>query len=272
MASGTGDEASGTSDEVRLEVDGSGVATVTLNRPERLNAMTPTMQQAYCRTLVGLDRDPSVRAIVITGAGRGFCAGADLTLLQGVGDSGFARDAPAGDQVDLGAPGLLSTPTIAAVNGPGAGLGFCYMLMADVRYVSETARIGSTFARLGLVAEWGSAHLLTRLVGSGSAADLLLSGRIVDADEAVAIGLAQKLCSPPDLLPAARSWARDVAENCSPYSHRVMHTQLRAMSWRAHFDDSVTLMQKSFGRPDLAEALAARSEKRPPRFLATERD
>lgn len=270
--------ASGEADEVLCDVEGR-VATVTLNRPDRLNAMTPTMQQAYCRTLIGLDQDPAVRAIVITGAGRGFCAGADLALLDGIQDSSFgggaggARGAggasnagQATDLVDLAAPGLLSTPTIAAVNGPVAGMGFSYLLMADVRYVSATARIGSTFARLGLVAEWGSAQLLTRLVGSGSAADLLLSGRIIEADEALAMGLAQKVCAPDELLAAAHGWADDVAENCSPSSHRVMQSQLRAATWRDHFDESVELMLSSFSWPDLAEALAAKAEKRAPRF------
>lgn len=256
----------GSADDVLHEVDELGVATVTLNRPDRLNAMTPGMQRRYCGLLAELDRDPAVRAIVITGAGRGFCAGADLAVLEGTDLTGFDPD---GDEpVDLAAPLRLGTPSIAAVNGPVAGMGFSYMLMADLRYAADTARIGSTFARLGLVAEWGSAALLTHLVGSGHAADLLLSGRIVDAEEALGIGLVQKVLPGPELLPAAQQWARDVAGNCSPYSHRVMKQQLRPAGVEEHFAESMSLMLESFTRPDLAEALAARAEGRPPAFPA----
>jgi enoyl-CoA hydratase/carnithine racemase len=253
------------SDEpVRYEID-DGVALLTLNRPAKLNALNAEMFHGLCRLLAQADRDPNVRAVVLTGAGRGFCAGADLVSLATISEGDFTA-ADTEDPYDLGVALSMSTPLIAAVNGPTAGMGFSYMLMADVRFVSETATIGSTFSRLGLVAEWGSAALLRAMVGSANAADLLLSGRTIDADEALRLGIAQRVCSPETLLAEALSYAHDLAANCAPWSHAQIKEQLRDSSIRAHFDDSVQRMLASFDRPDLAEALTARTEKRRPKF------
>lgn len=252
-------------DPVRYDVDAHGVALVTLNRPAKLNALTAQMHHELCRLLARADRDADVRAVVLTGAGRGFCAGADLTALETVGDGEFVRADPA-DPYDLGVALTMDTPLIAAVNGPTAGMGFSYMLMADVRFVSATATLGSTFARLGLVAEWGSAALLRAMIGSAHAADLLLSGRTIDSAEAFRLGIAQRVCPPDALVPEALAYARDLATNCAPWSHAQIKQQLRDPSLVAHFEDSVERMLVSFQRPDLAEALRARAEKRPPRF------
>ncbi|HVV30265.1 MAG TPA: enoyl-CoA hydratase-related protein [Mycobacteriales bacterium] len=253
-----------TEQTVLYEVDEAGVALLTLNRPEKLNAFTGDMQRRYCRLLVQADQDPAVRAVVVTGAGRGFCAGADLEALATISDGSFLeQDA---DPVDLGAPLHLSVPVVAAVNGAVAGMGFSYMLMADIRFASDTARMGTTFARLGLVAEWGSAPLLTALVGSANAADLLLSGRMIDAAEALRLGVVQRVCTPETLLAEALGYARDLAQNCSPISHAEIKEQLRDTTIRQQFEDSVQRMLRSFQRPDLAEALEARTQQRAPRF------
>lgn len=258
--------------EVGYDVD-AGVATVTLNRPAKLNAMTLTMQQLLRDRLAEADHDPDVRAVVLTGAGRGFCAGADLALLDSLdtgSDAGSDTDSDtAGDLTAVAQPPRLSTPLICAINGPTAGMGLSYALAADLRYAADTARISATFPRLGLVAEWGSAWWLTRLVGSAHAADLLLSGRTVDAAEALAMGLVQRVLPAAELVPAATAWARDVAANCSPHSTAVIKAQLEAAAQETldvAYGRSVELMAGSFGWPDLAEGLAARAEKRAPQF------
>lgn len=250
---------------VRYDVH-EGVATVTLDRPAKLNAMTPAMRTQLADRLAAADRHPEVRAIVLTGAGRGFCAGADLGVLGTLGEGASELERRAAD--DEG-PLRLSTPLIAAVNGPTAGMGFSWMLAADVRYAAEGARMSATFPRLGLVAEWGSAWTLTRLVGTGHAADLLLSGRTVDAAEALAMGLVQRVLPPAELLPAATAWARDVAAGCSPRSTAVIKAQLEAAATQdldTAYAESVALMVDSFTWPDLPVALAARSAGQPPHF------
>ncbi len=245
------------------------VATVTLNRPAVLNAMTMGMHHAYCRLLLDLDADPAVRAIVVTGAGRGFCAGADLDAGAAFADSVVsAVDAAADEPLD--APLRMRTPTIAAVNGPCAGMGTSYALMCDVRYASQSARIGTTFARLGLVAEWGMAHTLVGIVGQSVAADLLLSARYVDADEALAVGLVSRVLPDEQLLPAAQAWAADVAAHASPRSTAAIKAQLRRVadgeSRSDGFSRSVALMRESLGWPDIADAVAAFHERREPTF------
>ncbi len=264
--------------EVGYVVD-AGVATVTLNRPAKLNAMTLTMQQLLRDRLAEADHDPDVRAVVLTGAGRGFCAGADLAVLDSLNaDSASDSDADSASDSDadtarglttVAQPPRLATPLICAINGPTAGMGLSYALAADLRYAADTARISATFPRLGLVAEWGSAWWLTRLVGSAHAADLLLSGRTVDAAEALAMGLVQRVLPAAELVPAATAWARDVAQNCSPHSTAVIKGQLEAAAQETldvAYGRSVELMAGSFGWPDLAEGLAARAEKRSPQF------
>ncbi len=245
-------------DEVLVATDGM-VATVTLNRPAALNAMTGAMQRRYCATLRELDADPSVRAVIVTGAGRGFCAGAELGQLDDA--STLAESFGSVDEVPLDTPMHLSTPVLAAVNGPCAGMGTSYALMADLRWAAEGARIGTTFARLGLVAEWGIAHTLSRAVGSGAAADLLLSGRFVDASEALALGLVTRVLPAEELLPAAQEWARDVAERTSPRSHAAIKRQLRAVAAGEDpaegFARSVQDMLGSFRWPDLARGIRA---------------
>lgn len=249
-----------------------GVATLTLNRPDRFNAFTPEMGGAYNEALRRADRDPEVRAVVVTGAGRGFCGGADLGFLATV-DGDTTQDGP--DEVRPQLAMEIRKPVVAAVNGSAAGFGFALFLYADVRFVAAEAKLVTTFSRLGLAAEYGTAWLLPRLVGAGNAADLLLSGRTLTGEEAYRIGLAQRVLPAAGVLPAALDYARDIAANCAPRALETIKGQLRADLERpldAALADAAALMRKSFGTPDLPEAMAARTEKRPPRFQPLDGD
>jgi enoyl-CoA hydratase/carnithine racemase len=243
------------------------VAVITLNRPAKLNAVTREMADAYADHMRAADRDPDVRAIVVTGAGRGFCAGADLGILAGGADA-LADFLP--ESEDLPQLALdLRTPVIAAVNGPVAGVGFAYMLGSDVRFAAEGASMSTTFARLGLVAEYGLSWLLPRLVGVPAALDLLLTGRTIDAAEALRIGLVQDVLQPERLLDHAVAYGQQLARTCSPYSLANIKAQVYADVARDRataLADTLERMHDSITRPDLAEALRARAEGRPPRF------
>lgn len=243
------------------------VAVITLNRPQALNAMTGPMSVAYARALREADADPQVRAIVVTGAGRGFCAGADLGVLNQGPDAIRAFLPPAEDMPTMAL--RLRTPVIAAVNGPVAGIGFAYMLGSDVRFVGRGVRMTTSFSRLGLVAEYGLSWLLPRLIGASRAMELLLSGRAIDAEEAERIGLVHHVVEPDRVLEAAVDYAADLAAGCAPSSLAAIKAQVLADLERSHDEalaDTLKLMDASFGAPDLAEALAARNEKRPPVF------
>ena len=256
-----------TGDDPVLVARDAGVATVTLNRPDKLNAVTPEMQIRYVEALRDLDADQDVRAVVVTGAGRGFCSGADLSVLLGGGDE-LRKYAPSPDKLPTVALDLHK-PVVAAVNGPVAGIGFAFMLACDVRFVAADATLTTSFARLGLVAEYGLAWLLPRVVGTARAAEILLSGRTLSAEEAVRIGLAHEVTAAGQALARAQTWARDVAEHCSPRSLAVIKEQVYAdpdLPREAALQRAIDLMLQSFGWPDLGEALRARSEKRPPRF------
>jgi enoyl-CoA hydratase/carnithine racemase len=252
--------------DVELDVH-DGVAILALNRPDKLNAVTSAMAARIGATLRSCDADPAVRAIVLTGRGRGFCSGADLAVLGGGLDklADFVRD-PSTFPIDAL---RIRKPVIAAVNGPVAGVGIAYIAAADVRFASSEARFTTSFARLGLVAEYGLSWLLPRLIGHPAAADLLLSGRTIDAGEALRIGLVSAVVDPAALLEHATSYARELARRCSPRSLAVIKQQLLADADSDRvdsFDRSVRLMLESFTAPDLTEAIAAGQEHRPPSF------
>jgi len=243
------------------------VAVITLNRPDKLNAVTREMADAYATHMRAADDDPDVRAIVVTGAGRGFCSGADIGILA-AGAEALSDFLPARE--DLPQMALdLRTPVIAAVNGPVAGVGFAYMVGSDVRFAARGATMSTTFARLGLVAEYGLSWLLPRLIGIQAALDLLLTGRTIDADEAARIGLVQAVLPPEDLLDHAIGFGRDLARQCSPYSLANIKEQIYADASRDRataLTDTLERMHYSISRPDLPEALRARAEERLPRF------
>jgi enoyl-CoA hydratase/carnithine racemase len=257
-----------------------GVVTVTLNRPHTLNAVTSDMERRYVEALRDADADPAARVIVVTGAGRGFCSGADLSRLadtDAIADRAADRDALPADAVVRSvlpaAAMAVRKPVVAAVNGPVAGMGFALMMSCDVRFLAQDARVGTTFARLGLVAEYGLSWLLPRSIGRGHALELLMSGRIIGSDEALRIGLVQEVVTGQPVLDRALAWAHDVADNCSPRSLAQIKRQFYDDD-TATFDEalsrSLAAMQVSFGWADLPEALAARREKRAPAFKGLE--
>lgn len=244
-----------------------GIALITLNRPDRLNAIVPGMGEIYADLLRRADADPDVRAIVVTGAGRGFCSGADLTILaQGREALDGYLDGQDADTLPTVAL-RIGTPVATAINGPCAGIGFVLAIAADARFAAPTATLSTSFSRLGLIAEYGVAWLLPRLIGVPRATDLLLTGRTVDALEAQSMGLVSSVHGDP--LAAAMAWARGIADTCSPSAIAVMKRQLLAADTQG-LDDAVMSsleeMRAAFQRPDLTEAITARIEKRPAAF------
>ncbi|MEO9222920.1 MAG: enoyl-CoA hydratase-related protein [Mycobacteriaceae bacterium] len=240
------------------------VLVLTFNRPDKLNAWTNDLEGRYFELLLDADDDPTVGAIVVTGAGRGFCSGADLNNLKHVGavqPEDLARARPR----DL--PRNIRKPLIGAINGVAAGLGMVEALYCDVRFAGAATRFTTAFARRGLIAEYGISWMLARLVGTSRAADLLLSSRMVDAEEAYRIGLVDHLVPQEGLLAAAIGYATDLATYCSPQSLATMkaqlHTDTSYADAAAHADQ---LMLAAFHAPDVIEGVTSYLEKRPPNF------
>lgn len=265
---------------VTYEVDG-GVATVTLDRPHRLNAWTGRMHEEYRDALAEAEGDPSVRVVVVTGAGRGFCAGADAAALDrhvagGAYDSGVRRP--------LAEPGYgvrpefdhafafhygMRTPVIASINGPAAGVGLVLACFADLRFAALDAKLTTSSGRLGLPAEYGLSWVLPRLVGTGHATDLLLSSRVVLGDEAERIGLVNRAVPGDELLDVTYDYARRLVTEVSPDATAVAKRQIYAdlhgdVGTAVHRAEE--LLEAMVTRPDFAEGVAALNEKRPPRF------
>jgi len=229
-----------TNQETLYSVDDR-VATLTLNRPDKLNAWTATMDREVRAALEEAERDDQVRAIVLTGAGRGFCSGADMSLLSAVAEQGLSEERRAqalrggSSQREGVRPDFqkkysyfpaIGKPVIAAINGPVVGLGLVITLYCDLRFASEAARFSTTFARRGLIAEYGMAWMLPRLVGHANALDLLLSARQIDAAEALRMGLVNQVFAQEGFLDKVRGYARDLASNVSPRSLRVIKRQV----------------------------------------------
>jgi enoyl-CoA hydratase/carnithine racemase len=268
-------------DEILYEVDDP-VATITLNRPDALNAWTNRMGTEVRHAVATAEADASVFGIVLTGAGRGFCAGADMKTLTSITEGGtLAED---GDDLPPAPPEtprpddlageytyLLGCPKpmIAAINGACAGMAVPIALSCDVRFMAEDAVLLTAFAQRGLVAEWGLSWLLPRVVGSARAMDLLISSRKVTGSEAAAMGLVNRALPSGEVLAHAQQYVRDMAERCSPTSISIMkrqvYAQLHAGLGPAELE-SRRLMVESFGRPDFKEGVQSFLEKRPPRF------
>jgi enoyl-CoA hydratase/carnithine racemase len=259
------------------------VATITLNRPEFLNAWTSRMAAEVKHAVARAEEDPQVVAIVITGAGRGFCAGADLKGLKSISEGGGLDEVPAElAGADPGDPEagedfrgaytyLLSVrkPVIAAINGPVAGMAVPIVLCADMRFASERAIFTTAFSQRGLVAEWGIAWLLPRLVGPAHALDLLFSSRRVDADEACRLGLVNRVLPHDELLGFVNDYVGALGTSCSPSSMMIMKRQVYQQLSAAlgpSEKDAVRLMVESFKRPDFREGVMSFLEKRPPKF------
>lgn len=244
-----------------------GVATITLNRPERYNAYTTQMGRELFGALARLDADDGVRAIVITGAGKHFCAGADLEA----GGATFAGDGTWSAAAELERsvqPWAMRTPVIAAINGAAVGIGATLPLQWDIRLASERAKIGFVFVRRGILPEAGSTWLLPRLIGMSAAMELVLTGRLVTADEARALGLVSRVLPHDELLPAAQAMARDIADNTAPASvaiaKRLLWRQLAELDPAAAKRREDALFYWSGKQPDAAEGVEAFLAKRPP--------
>ena len=261
------------------------VATITLNRPDKLNAWTATMEQEVRAAMNQADGDGDVRVIVLTGAGRGFCAGADMSLLntisqQGLssqGQAGFLRNAGNGGRANARADfqkkysyfPALQKPVIAAVNGPAVGLGFIISLYCDMRFASDGARFGTAFAKRGLIAEYGLAWLMPRLICPANALVMLFSARLVDANEALRMRLVNQVFPQDSFMASVQAYAKDLANNVSPRSLRIMKEQVYNAMFQTlseAFETSEQEMVKSLQCEDFKEGVAHFLEKRAPTF------
>jgi enoyl-CoA hydratase/carnithine racemase len=260
--------------EIRYDVKDR-VATVTLDRPDKLNAFTRRMRDELIGAFAAADADDGVRVVIVTGAGRAFCAGADLSAGANTFDYAKRDDADledhrdGGGRVSLAVYGLKK-PVIAAINGPAVGVGVTMTLPMDIRIASSAAKFGFVFARRGIVPEACSSWFLPKVVGLSRAAEWLYTGRVFGADEALAGGLVSRVVAPEELLPAAVALAREIADNTSA----VAVALARQMLWRmagadhpmeAHKVDSRGIFAMG-ASPDVREGIAAFKEKRAPRF------
>jgi len=256
------------SDVVLKEVR-DGVAVLTLNRPERLNAWTQELERVYFAALAECGSSPEVRVIVVTGAGRGFCAGADMNELQSLGEGDVDVAQTKHERTAQTYPLTVPKPIVAAINGPCAGIGLVQALMCDVRFVAEDAKITTAFARRGLVAEHGISWILPRLVGPAQALDLLLSGRVVLGQEAAAMGLANRATPKETALEETLAYAHELATQCSPASMATMKRQVYAALEQAlpvALAEADEAMLRSFGQPDFVEGVSSFVERRAPAF------
>lgn len=251
------------------------VATITLNRPDKLNAWTRQMETEITDAIQKAVADESVRAIVLTGAGRGFCAGADMSLLSSVAQTGISRHRNvSGNELPDNQrqhSWLLQVPKpiIAAINGPAVGLGFVVPLYCDYRLAAASSSFNVIFSRRGLVAEYGLSWMLPRIVGLPRALDLAFTSRKVDAQEALQIGLVHRVLPDDGFLPAAQGFARQLATTVSPRSLRVMKSQMYAamnQSLDQAFDVAIEEMLASLQCEDFKEGIAHFLEKREPKF------
>ncbi len=264
-----------TYETLRYELDGDGVLTLTLDRAEQLNTINATMMHELIDAFDRADGDNAVRAMIVTGAGRAFCAGADLSAGEASFDPATWGEPPDAEKRDAGGRVTLrifdlQKPVIAAVNGPAVGFGATLLLPMDARLASADARFGFVFTRRGIVPEACSSWFLPRLVGVSQALDWTLSGRLFEAEEAERGGLVRSLHAPDELLPAARALAREWTGATSAVSVALT----RQMMWKmlgadhpfeAHKVDSRGIYTMGISA-DCKEGVTSFLEKRPPEF------
>ncbi len=266
------------------------VAIVTMNRPDQLNALTGRMMAEMRHAFAAAEADPAVVGIVLTGAGRGFCAGADMQGLSATasGEGGGGAEDLSELKAKPGNPDMgpnfevtysyvmaLSKPLIAAINGPCAGLGFVYACLADMRFVERQAKFTTAFAQRGLIAEHGSSWILPRLIGAGRALDLLWSARKFTGEEAKELGLADRLVEEGDSVKAATDYIKYLAEVVSPTSIKVIKAQVYRhlnMDLRDAMNETNEWMAESLVREDFKEGVRSFMEKRPPEFKRVGKD
>ena len=265
---------SAASQPVLYEVRDSGVAVLTFNRPERMNGWGGGLAAGFYAGMDAAEADPDVRAIVVTASGRAFCVGADMGDLSSISSASVDRagDADLTKMVGERHPLFVTTvskPVIAAINGACAGIGLTQALMCDIRFAAAGAKFSTSFVRRGLIAEYGISWILPKVVGWGAAMDLLMSGRVFYAEEALELGMVKEVVAPDELLARAVEYAEDIAANCAPSSLAVIKRQVYGDALREAADASQraeTLMHESMQRPDFIEGITAFFEKRPPNF------
>ena len=267
-------------DCLRYEVDDP-VATITFNRPDQLNALTGPMLTELQHALGQAEKDNDVVGILLTGEGRGFCAGADMNMLQGIGE-GEERERSALGEVERPGADLggdfeqgytyllrMRKPLLAAINGPCAGLGFAIAMLCDMRFASDRAVFTTSFANRGLIAEHGLSWILPRVIGPSRSLDILWSGRKFDAAESEKLGLVNRVVAHDELLGEARGYLEMLAERSAPHSLMVMKQQVYrhlSASLGDSYRDTDELMAKSLERSDFKEGVKSFVERRPPRF------
>jgi enoyl-CoA hydratase/carnithine racemase len=255
------------------------IATITLNRPERMNAWTPIMERDVRMAMQAAAEDDAVRVIVLTGAGRGFCAGADMDSLKTLDPSDIKKrgnDIPPFDmnrradwQSRYAYYPAIAKPVIGMLNGATAGIGLVHALYCDVRFAADSAVFTTAFARRGLIAEHGISWMLPRIVGHANALDLLMSARRVSSAEALRIGLVNQVYPAAELREATYAYARDLADNVSPSAMAVIKRQLYDVPFQSLAEamvDANTVMEVALKGSDFREGVASFMEKRPPRF------
>ena len=256
-----------------------GIATITLNRPDKLNAFTETMRREMIEAFDKTDDDDKVRVVIVTGAGRGFCAGADMDALKGLDPNDIKKrgnEIPAFDmnrrpdwQSRYGFYPSIAKPIIGMLNGATAGIGLVHALYCDVRFAADNTVFTTAFARRGLIAEHGISWMLPHIVGHANALDLLLSARRVSSEEALRIGLVNRLYPPDQLREQTYAYARDLAENVSPSAMAVIKRQLYDVPFQTLAEATIDAnreMAVALAGADFREGVASFMEKRPPRF------
>lgn len=257
-----------------------GVATLTLNRPDRLNSFTWQMDREFHEAMWKLEADESVRVIVVTGAGRAFCGGLDL---EGGPEKAFGDEAHETHDREFGIDSdriaerssfwKMRTPIVCAINGAAVGVGLTISLLFDVRFVATEAKLGFVFTRCGVVPDANATWLLSRQVGVGRAADLLMSGRMFSGADAAAYGLALEAVPAPEVLPRAQAYARDLAANTSPGAVAVTKALLQRFTEENNREKAMALETKlvwwSGAQPDAVEGVMSFIEKRPPRWTVS---
>jgi enoyl-CoA hydratase/carnithine racemase len=245
-----------------------GVALLTLNRPERHNAWTVPLEERYYDRLREAETDPTVRVVVVTGAGRSFCPGMDTNALAEQAATG--RSSNPHLRQSMTTPMTIAKPVIAAINGACAGIGLIAAVNCDLRFASATAKFTTAFANRGIMAEHGLAWSLPRLIGTSKALDLLLSGRVILGEEALALGLVDRIFSPERLMPETMAYATAMAANSSPVALGTIKRQVY-QSWESTQEESRQLAIRFWmghlrDHPDFKEGITSFLEKRPPRF------
>ena len=267
--------------EIQLDIDDP-IAVITMNRPDRLNAMTRRMLAELRHAFAAAESDDRVVGIILTGAGRGFCPGMDMEALDNISGTGEFSvdttgleaepgDSAMGEDFVTGITYLLSLrkPLLAAINGPCAGLGFCFALLCDMRFVVRDAKFSTAFSKRGLVAEHATSWMLPRLIGSSRALDLLWSARKFDGEEADRLGLVDRLCEPGTSVESAREYLLELARTTSPTSLMVMKQQVYRdlmTPLGPAMVETERLMAESLNRADFREGVRSFIEERPPSF------